>query len=59
VAVDGLGITLGRRYAGATVRIVEVGKLIHIYLGDELLRALAPDHTRRYQKLGKRTRRRP
>jgi transposase InsO family protein len=58
VAVDGLGITLGRRYAGATVRIVEVGELIHVYLGDELLRALAPDRTRRYQKLGTRGRRR-
>jgi transposase InsO family protein len=58
VAVDGLGITLGRRYAGATVRIVEVGELIHVYLGDELLRALAPDRTHRYQKLGKQKRRR-
>jgi transposase InsO family protein len=57
VAFAGLGITLGRRYAGATVRIVEVGELIHVYLGDELLRAVAPDHARRYQKLGKPRRR--
>jgi hypothetical protein len=40
------------------VRIVEAGELIHVYLGDEPLRALAPDHTQRNQKLGKRPRRR-
>jgi len=28
---------------GATVRILEVGELVHVYLGDELIRALAPD----------------
>jgi transposase InsO family protein len=53
VTYDGMGITLGKRYAGATVRILEVGELVHLYLGDELLRALAPDRTKRYQKLGK------
>jgi hypothetical protein len=35
------------------LRIVEVGELIHIYLGDELIRVLAPDRTKRCQKLGK------
>jgi transposase InsO family protein len=59
VAFDGLGITLGRRYAGASVRIVEVGELVHVYLGQELLRALAPDRSRRYQRLGRGGRRRP
>jgi transposase InsO family protein len=59
VSYDGLAITLGKRYARAVVRIVEVGELIHIYLGDELIRVLAPDRTQRCQKLGKRQRRRP
>ena len=59
VSYDGLAITLGKRYAGATVRIVEVGELVHAYLGDELIRVLAPDRTQRCQKLGKRQRRRP
>jgi Integrase core domain len=58
VSYDGLAITLGKRYAGAAVRIVEVGELIHVYLGDELIRALAPDRTKRCQKLGKPERRR-
>jgi Integrase core domain len=58
VAYDGLAITLGRRWAGATVRIVEVGALVHVYLGEELIRVLAPDRSRRYQNLGKRPRRR-
>jgi hypothetical protein len=30
VTYDGLGITLGVRYAGALVRIVEVGELVHV-----------------------------
>jgi transposase InsO family protein len=59
VSYDGLAITLGKQYAGAVVRIVEVGELVHAYLGDELIRVLAPDRSRRCQKLGKRPRRRP
>lgn len=58
VSYDGMAITLGKRYAGATVRIVEVGELVHAYLGDELIRVLAPDRLKRCQKLGKRQRRR-
>lgn len=58
VAYDRLGIIIPRRYAGATVRILEVGELIHVYLGEELIRALAPDRSIRYQKLGNRKRRR-
>jgi transposase InsO family protein len=58
VSYDGLAITLGKRYAGAVVRIAEVGELVHVYLGDELVRALAPDRTKRCQKLGKHQRRR-
>src|SRR6184192_3864074 len=56
VGYDGLAIILPRRYAGATVRILEIGELIHVYLGDQLIRALAPDRSIRYQKLGTRTR---
>ncbi len=59
VGYDGLGIIIPRRYAGATVRVLEVGELVHIYLGDQLIRALAPDRSKRYQKLGNRGRRRP
>jgi transposase InsO family protein len=57
IAYDGLGIIVPRRYAGATVRILEVGELVHVYLGDQLVRVLVPDRTKRYQKLGKRPRR--
>ena len=53
-----MAITLGKRYAGAVVRIIEVGELVHTYLGDELIRVLAPDRTKRCQKLGKQQRRR-
>jgi transposase InsO family protein len=56
VSYDGLAITLGKQYAGATVRIVEVGEPIHAYHGDELIRALAPDRSKRCQKLDKRKR---
>jgi transposase InsO family protein len=59
IGYEGLGIIIPRRYAGATVRILEVGELVHVYLGDQLIRALAPDRSIRYQKLGNRKRRRP
>lgn len=58
VGYEGLGIIIPRRYAGATVRILEVGELVHIYLGDQLIRTLAPDRSKRYQTLGHRGRRR-
>jgi transposase-like protein len=54
---QGLGIILPYRYAGATVRVVAIGELLHVYLGQELVRVLALDRTRRYQKLGKQERR--
>jgi len=47
-------INIGMRYAGARVAIVESGELVHVYYGDELVRSLAPDRSRRYQRLGKR-----
>lgn len=58
ITYDGLSIILPRRYAGATVRVLEIGELLHVYLGEELLRALAPDRGRRYQPLGNRKPRR-
>ncbi|MGH3137698.1 MAG: hypothetical protein ACRDPV_14535 [Gaiellaceae bacterium] len=47
-------INIGVRYAGARVRIVEEGELVHVYYGQELVRSLAADRTRRYQRLGRR-----
>ena len=43
---------LGKRWAGARVRIVPVDELVQVYYGRELLRVLAPDRSRRYQRLG-------
>lgn len=54
VGYDGLGIIIPRRYAGATVRILEIGELIHVYLSHQLIRALVPDRSKRYQTLGRR-----
>jgi hypothetical protein len=31
VGYDGLGIIIPRRYACATVRVVEIGELVHVY----------------------------
>jgi len=53
----GSSINIGMRYAGARVAIVEQGALVHVYYGDELIRSLAPDPSRRYQRR-ERTRRR-
>jgi transposase InsO family protein len=50
----GLAISIGSRFAGASVRIVESGGLVRVYVGEELVRTLALDHTRRYQQLGRR-----
>jgi transposase InsO family protein len=52
VGYDGVAITLGKRWAGARVQIVPVGKLVHVYHGNELVRVLAPDRSSRYQPLG-------
>ncbi len=49
-------INIGMRYAGGRVAIVEAGELVHVYYGDELVRSLAPDRSRRYQRLGKQIR---
>jgi transposase InsO family protein len=49
-----MALIVGRRFAGATVRIAEVGELIHIYYGQELIGTVIPDPGRRYQRLRKR-----
>jgi transposase InsO family protein len=38
-----MALIVGRRFAGATVRLVEVGELIHIYYGEELIGTVVPD----------------
>ena len=43
-------INIGVRYAGARVALVEQGELVHVYYGEELVRTLAPDPSRRYQR---------
>ena len=50
-------ITVGRRWAGARVRIVPVGRLINIYYGEECIRTLALDPERYNQPLGVRKKR--
>lgn len=49
VAYQNYQIGVGRRWAGARVRVVVAGTLIHIYFADTLIRSLAPDPNRRYQ----------
>lgn len=34
---------VGARWIGATVRVVPVGQLIHVYWGETLVRVLAPN----------------
>ena len=54
ISFDAMCIQVGRRWKGATVRVVALGELIHIYHDDDLIRALVPDRSRRHQTLGKR-----
>jgi transposase InsO family protein len=56
VGYQRLAVNVGRRYRGATVRIVEVGELVHVHLGEELIHVAALDRGRRYQRRGKRRR---
>jgi transposase InsO family protein len=53
VGYQRLAINIGRRYRGATVRLLEVGELIHVYLGEELIHVAALDRNHRYQRRGK------
>jgi hypothetical protein len=50
-----LAIILGRRFAGATVRIVEVGELVHVYSGEECSASWRRTAGRRYQRLNSNT----
>ena len=43
-----LGVRLGENLG------LDESELVHVYYGDELVRSLAPDRSRRYQRLGKR-----
>jgi len=52
----GVQIQVGSRFNGAKVRIVPVGRLTHIYYGEELIRVLAIDPSRSYQPMGRRWR---
>jgi hypothetical protein len=49
-----MAIQVGSRWNGATLRVIEVGELIHIYHGEILVRALVPDRTQRVQALDRR-----
>lgn len=44
-------IQVGYRWAGATVQVITIGELTHIYYGETLIRALAIDPHRYYQGL--------
>jgi len=50
VTYDRRNIGLGKRWAGLKVRIVPAGKLVHVYYGQFLVRSLAFDPDRRYQR---------
>jgi transposase InsO family protein len=59
IAFQGMRIGVGRRYAGANLRLVPLGELVHIYYDSELVRVAALDRSRYYQpQATKRTRRR-
>jgi hypothetical protein len=53
VRYQGLAIIVGRR-----LQVTEIGQLIQIRLGEELVRVLVPDRGRPYQTLGRQTGRR-
>jgi transposase InsO family protein len=59
IAFQGMRIGVGRRYAGANLRLVPLGELVHIYYGSELLRIAALDRRRYYQPQGTGRTRRP
>lgn len=49
VGFRGKLIQVGTRFAGARVRVVEVERLVHIYHGDHMIRALTIDPDNYYQ----------
>lgn len=44
-------IQIGYRWAGARIRVIPIGELIHVYHGDQLVRVLTIDPHRHYQPL--------
>lgn len=50
----GKQITIGKRWAGARVRVIPVNGLVHIFYGEELVRALAVDPDGYHHPLGRR-----
>jgi len=50
----GKQITIGKRWGGARVRVIPVNGLVHIFYGEELVRALAVDPDSYHHPLGRR-----
>ena len=48
-------IPTGYRYAGAKVRVIPIGELIHVYYGERLIRTLTLDPDRYYQLMPRQT----
>lgn len=55
IGYDGHQIHIGSRWAGARLRVIPVGALVHIFYGDELVRALAIDPGADYNGSGRRS----
>ena len=53
IGLDGYFIGVGRRWIGAKVRVEPIGRLVHVFYGEELIRVLAIDPDRLYQGQGK------
>jgi len=58
IGFENMRIGIGRRFAGAKVRIVPLGELVHVYHGSELVRVAALDRRRYYQPQAKKRMRR-
>ena len=54
IGYDSKQITVGRRWAGARVRVIPVNGLVHVYYREELIRALALDANNYNYPLGRR-----
>ncbi len=50
IAVDDTMIGLGRRYAATTAVVFRRLDLVSVFIGDQLVRSLTIDRTRRYQR---------
>ena len=51
VRYDSKHIQVGYRWAGATVRIIHIGEIVHIFYGNHLIRSLTLDPDIEYQPL--------